>query len=169
MMTFLDFDLKALYEALDEKRRSRGMRWAAVAREINHSKTVGMAPSTIMGIKDRPQCEGDGILQMLLWLRRTPESFVPGFEDAGAEHFRLPEPRSEQTLRWDARALYAALDALRQARGMTWMGVAKEVGGVTPGMLTRLAKGGRTSFPVVMRMVRWLGQPAVTFTRASDW
>ena len=49
------------------------------------------------------------------------------------------------------------------------MGVARQVGGFSPGMLTNPAKGGRTGFPGVMRMVRWLDQPAAAFIRASDW
>jgi hypothetical protein len=165
-----DFDLRALYDALDEQRRLRGMGWAAVTREINRFKTEGhpIATSTITGLKNKAVGEGDGILQMLLWLRRTPESFVPGFEEADAERFRLRELEREQTLRWDTKALHSALNAQRQARGMTWKEVAKEIGGFTPGMLTNLAKGGRTGFPGVMRIVRWLGQPAAGFTRASD-
>ena len=169
-MAHADFDLKALYDALDEQRRARQLSWAAAAREINRFHTEGhpIAISTITGLNNKAVGEGDGILQMLLWLRRTPESFVPGFEDADAERFRLRELGKEQILRWDTRALHAALNAQRQARGMTWKEVAQEVGGFTPNMLTDLAKGGRTGFPGVMRIVGWLGQPAATFTRAAD-
>jgi len=106
---------------------------------------------------------------MLLWLRRAPESFVPGIADAGAERFRLREVEAEQVLRWDTRALYAALDAQRQTRGLTWNDVAQEIGGFTADMLKGLAKGGRTGFPGVMRIVRWLGRPAATYTRVADW
>ena len=168
-MAHLDFDLKALYDALDEQRRSRQMSWTAVAREISRFKTEGhpVATSTITGIKDKKVGEGDGILQMLLWLRRTPESFIPGFEEADAERYRLREIGREQTLRWDTKALHAALNARRQARGMTWKEVGQELGGFTAGMLMNLAKGGRTGFPGVMRLVQWLGQPATTFTRPS--
>ena len=164
-----DFDLKALFNALDEQRRSREMSWAAVMREINHFKMEGhpIATSSITGLKDKAVAEGDGILQMLLWLRRTPESFVPGLPGADAERFRLRAVGKEQTLRWDTKALHSALNDQRQARGMTWKQVAQEMGGFTPGMLTNLAKGGRAGFPGVMRIVRWLGQPATTFTRAS--
>jgi hypothetical protein len=105
---------------------------------------------------------------MLLWLRRTPESFVPGFADADAERFRLRELGREHILRWDTKALHSAMNAQRQGRGMTWKEVAQQVGGFTPGMLTNLAKGGRIGFPGVMRIVRWLGRPAAVFTRVSD-
>ena len=166
-----DFDLGALYEALDEQRRSRRLSWAAATREINRSKTAGhpIATSTVTGLEKKRTGEGDGILQMLLWLGRTPESFVPGFGEADAERFHLRELGGERILRWDTKALHSALNAERQARGLTWKEVARDVGGFTPGMLTNLAKGGRTGFPGVMRIVGWLGQPAAAFTRASDW
>jgi hypothetical protein len=172
-----DFDLRALYEALDEQRRLRGLTWAAATREIN-----GLAPgelaeghpiatSTITGLKDKRVGEGDGILGMLLWLRRTPESFIPGFEHADAEHYRLQSglPK-EKCLRWDTRKLHAALNAQRQDRHMTWKQVSEVIGGCTPGMLMNLSKGGRVGFPGVMRLVRWLDQPAAAFTRvAGAW
>jgi hypothetical protein len=168
-MARADFDLKALYNALDDERRSRGMSWAAIAREIGRGMTEGhpVGTSTITRLKTRVLAEGDGILQMLLWLRRTPESLIPGFPDADAGRFRLPDVRRDRVLRWDTRALHSALNAQRQARGMTWMEVAREVGGVTPGMLTNLAKGGRTAFPGVMRVVGWLDRPAVTFLKTA--
>jgi hypothetical protein len=108
---------------------------------------------------------------MLLWLRRTPESFVPGFEDADAECYRLREGLAKKMcLRWDTRKLHAALNARRQDRRMTWLQVAQAIGGCTPGMLMNLSKGGRVGFPGVMRMVRWLDQPAAAFTRiAGTW
>ena len=108
------------------------------------------------------------MLQMLLWLGRAPESFVCGVENAEAGTYKLEEPGPGRILRWDAKALYSALNARRQAGGMTWGMVAQEVGGFTPGMLTRLAKGGRVGFPGVMRIVRWLERPAAAFTRVSD-
>jgi hypothetical protein len=172
-----DFDLKALYEALDEQRRSRGLTWAAVAREVNriapgeHAAGHPIATSTITGLKTKGAGEGDGILAMLLWLHRSPESFIPGFEGADAERFRLREglPR-EQCLRWDTKKLHAALNARRQDRRMTWRQVGQEVGGFTAGMLMNLSKGGRVGFPGVMRLVRWLDQPAAAFTRvAGAW
>ena len=170
-MTHADFDLKALFEALDQHRKSRAMSWAAVTRDISRFK-IGrrrLATSTITGLRNKAICEGDGILQMLLWLRRTPESFVPGVKEASAKRFRLPEVGEEQVLRWDAKALHAALESQRQNKGMTWTEVARQVGAFTPAMLAHLSKGGRVSLPGVMRIVRWLGQPAATFTRASDW
>lgn len=166
-----DFDLRALYDALDEQRRRREMSWASVTREVNHFKTAGhpIATSTITGLKNKAAAEGDGVLQMLLWLGRTPESFVPGMEEADAARFRLPEPGGGQVLRWDTKALYSAMNCRREAEETSWQQVAQQVGGFTPRMLTNLAEGGRAGFPGVMRIVRWLRQPAATFTRVSDF
>src|SRR5262245_22485599 len=166
-----DFSLTALYEALDAQRESRGLSWVAVTREINHqSERLSKYPisqSTIMGIRSHSAVEGDGVLQMLLWLDRTPESFVPGHR--GSEiAARLPKIPPSQVLRFDTRKLHAALDAQREQRTMTWAQVGSELG-IGASTLTRLANGGRTTFPDVMRMVGWLEKPAAEFTHASDW
>jgi hypothetical protein len=166
-----DFDLRALYEALDVQRRKRELSWVAVADEVNRHRTTRrpIAASTITGLRQKAIGEGDGILQMLLWLRRTPESFVPEFADGHSAQYVLPEPARGQILRWDTQALFAALDTERRERRLTWAAVSREIGGFTPGMLTSLSKGGRIGFPRVMRLVRWLGRPAAAFTRIADW
>jgi hypothetical protein len=166
-----DFALRALYDALDQRRRARDLTWAELTTDVNRHRTRlrPIGQSTITGLKNKPGGEGDGILQMLLWLGRTPESFIPGIPDAGAPRFQLPQLQRGQILRWDTRALFAALEARRQERGHTWVALARELRGFTPGMLTGLARGTRIGFPRVMRLVRWLGEPAVTFTRIADW
>jgi hypothetical protein len=83
---------------------------------------------------------------MLRWLDRTPESFVPGHDGPAA---RLPEVPTGRVLRFDTAAIYSALDTRRIERKLTWIGVAREIGGCTAASLTRLAKGGRTAFPDV--------------------
>jgi hypothetical protein len=166
------FSLRALYDALDEQRRSRNMTWAAVGREVNRFKRDlhPIATSTITSLQHKALAEGDGVLQMLLWLRRTPESFVPGFPDSNADRFQLRDVGSNRVLRWDVVALHSALNAQREARGMTWKQVAEELGWrLTSNTLTHMSKGGRTGFPGVMRIVGWLGQPAADFTRVSYW
>jgi len=74
---------------------------------------------------------------------------------------------NHQVLRFDTKRLFAALDAARLERGRTWVQVAQEIGTVSPASLTHLQKGGRTAFPHVMRMVRWLDRPAADFVRTS--
>ena len=166
-----DFDLRALYEALDARRRERDLSWTAVARDVNRFRTTlrPISTSTITSLRQKPVGEGDGILQMLLWLGRTSESFVPDITDSDSHRFRLPDVTKGQVLRWDTRALFSALNAQRLERKLTWAEVARDVGGFTPGMLTNLAKGGRIGFPRVMRLVRWLDRPAAGFTRIARW
>jgi hypothetical protein len=170
-MPSIDFDLRALYDALEARRQERRMTWADVAREVNRFRTTRhpVAASTMRGLRDTRSGEGDGILQMLLWLERSPESFVRGVAEADAPRYRLPDVTMGQIVRWNTRALFDALNAQRQARQLTWAQVAREIGGFTPGMLTNLAKGGRIGFPRVMRLVRWLDRPSVEFTRIADW
>ena len=167
-----DFDIEALYAALDAQRQARGISWQQVVREMNAlSERVPARPtisaSTLTGMRNRAVIEGDGVLQMLRWLDRTPESFVPGHPVA-AEAAKLPDVGPYQILRFDTGRLYAALDAQRRDRGMTWNEVASEIGGFSAAGLTRLSKGGRTGFPHVMRMTRWLRLPAACFMRAFD-
>src|SRR5262249_30979527 len=139
--------------------------------EVNRFRTKlrPIAVSTITSLRQKPVGEGDGILQMLLWLGRTPESFVPGVREASSQPFRLPRLTTGQILRWDTRALFAALNAERVKRQLTWTELAHEIRGFTPNMLTNLSKGGRTGFPHVMRLVRWLGRPAAGFVRIAAW
>ena len=163
----------ALYAALDAQRQARGMSWQQVVREINalfaSVPERPISPSTLTGLRKRGAIEGDGVLQMLRWLNRAPESFVPGHQEAAAEAATLPEVGPDKILRFDTGKLYSALDAQRKERGMSWQQVASEIGGFSAAGLTRLSKGGRTGFPEVMRITRWLGRPAACFTRASDW
>jgi hypothetical protein len=130
MNSYADFSLRALYDALDDQRRSRNMSWAGVAREVNRFKTDRhpIGTSTITSLQNKAVGEGDGILQMLLWLDRTPESFIPDFPDANAERFRLKRLGQNQILRWNVVALHTALNARREARGMTWKDVAAQLG-----------------------------------------
>jgi ribosomal protein L24E len=161
-----DFDLAALHQALDAQRRARGLSWTEVMREINRGATRAVASSTVSRLGTRPVAEADGVLQMLVWLGRTPESFAadPRGDDAGAT---LPDAGPGRMLRFDTRDLHAVLDARRIERRLTWTQLARDLG-VGTSSLTGLARGGRTSFPQVMRMVRWLGASAARFVRSSD-
>ncbi len=69
-------------------------------------------------------------------------------------------------IRFDARALYEALDAQRRSRGMSWQAVAKEIG-VSASTLTRTRRGGRMEADGMLAMVRWLGRTAESFTRKT--
>jgi hypothetical protein len=58
--------------------------------------------------------------------------------------------------RFDAAALYAALDAQRKARGMAWTQVGNEIG-VSPCTIMRTRLGGRMEVDGMLAMVRWAG------------
>jgi len=166
-VSIADFDLVRLYEALDQQRRARGLTWAAARLQMNGSSRGGPSISTsaITGLTTRRSAEGDGVLQMIQWLGRTPESFVADHPDADDPRFRFPALTADYILRWDTQSLYAALDAARRERHLTWAATATEIGGFTPAMLQHLQSGGRVALPGVMRIVQWLGRPAITFTR----
>src|SRR5262245_31760776 len=168
-MSSPDFDLKALYAALDEQRQLRGLSWAQVTREINAVGPVPaghpIATSTIISLRTKAVAEGAGVLQMLRWLGRAPESFMSGLP-ADLTAAKLPEADAREVLRFDTRKLYEALEQARRTRGLTWPQVAVETG-VPASHMRGLAKGGRTGFPGVMRLTRWLHQPASRFIRLS--
>ena len=163
-----EFSLAALYEAMDERRRERGLSWAGVMREMNAMTAADrrheMSASTVTRTRTGALAEGDGVLQMLRWLGRSPESFLPGAVQVDETAARLPESDGPRTLRFDTRKLHAALSERRVERGITWAQAAEEIG-TSASMLTNLAKGVRTYFPQVMRMVGWLGRLAAEFTR----
>jgi transcriptional regulator with XRE-family HTH domain len=69
-----------------------------------------------------------------------------------------------EAARLDTTALYAALDAQRESRGMSWREVAREIG-VSVATLKRTAEGGRMEADGVMFMLQWLGLPAECFLR----
>src|SRR6185369_5431021 len=101
-MRFADFQLAALYQALDEQRQRRGLTWKQAMLEINLAKDGQpgrhpIAQSTVSGLRTKSVAEGDGVLQMLRWLNRPPESFVPGFEVS--EIHRLPDAPPDRVLR----------------------------------------------------------------------
>jgi len=166
-----DFDCRALYAALDEQRRARELTWTAVTAEVNQHRTDGhpISPSTIRSLETKLDGEGDGIIQMLIWLRRTPESFVPGVVDPRSQCFVQPDISSGSILRWDTRAFFAALDEYRRVRSLTWAELARAIPGFTPGMLQNLGTGGRIGLRGVMRLARFLGKPAASFTRVANW
>jgi hypothetical protein len=165
------FSLVALYRALDAARDSRGLTWSAAVRENSEPFTQGgsrpLAVSTVTGLRTKATAEGDGVLQMLRWLGRTPESFIPGASmDAGTP---LPGAHARQVLRFDTRRLHAALDAARAARSLTWAQAAEAIGGrISASSLTHLSKGGRTGFPDVLLMTRWLDAPVADFVRVTS-
>lgn len=171
LATLHEFPLAALYEALNDRRVANGLTWQGVLDEINGGPKQfrGIAVSTVTGLRTKRVAEGDGVLGMLVWLGRSPESFMPGDPLASAPEATLPPVRpGHRGLRWDAPRLYAAVQSGRMEGGLTWQQVADETG-CGKNSLTGLAKATRVGFPSVMNIVRWLGRPAADFVRSSEW
>jgi hypothetical protein len=164
-----DFSMSAMFAALDDRRGELGLTWKQVAHEINALSALTprrpVSVATITNLRHARVTEADGVLQMLLWLRLAPENFVQPVAP-GQFSAEFPIVPSDRILRFDTKKLYSALDAQRNQRGMTWTQVAEEIGGLTASSLTRLSKGGRTSFPQLLRITGWLQQPAVFFVHA---
>jgi hypothetical protein len=168
----LEFDMRALQAALDEERRARKLTWDQLAAEINapfdHTPSIPISVGTLRTMTAKRSVTSAVVLQVLRWLRRTPESFLAGRDQAPAANEALPAAGLGQILRFDTGAMHAALDAKRRGRGMTWSEAAKEMPGFTPSMLTNLAKGPLIGFPRVMILTQWLKRPASDFVRTRS-
>ncbi len=64
----------------------------------------------------------------------------------------------------DVAAFYAALDAKRQAEGLSWRELARHLG-ISPSTLTRMAQGKRPDVDTFATLLRWLGMLADAFMR----
>ena len=68
--------------------------------------------------------------------------------------------------RFDTIALYKALDAERQARGLSWTQLSRDIG-VSAATMQRLKHGGRLEVDGALAMVGWLRRTVESFTRQS--
>jgi hypothetical protein len=168
----LRFDMRALHAALDDESRARKLTWDQLAAEVSepfkHTPSIPISPGTLRTMTAKRSVTSAVVLQVLRWLRRTPESFLSGRDRPPAPGEELPETGPGQILRFDTAAIHAALDAKRREQGMTWKEVAREIRGFTPGMLTNLANGPLIGFPRVMGLTLWLGRPASDFVRVRS-
>jgi hypothetical protein len=160
--------LQRLLATLDAERQARGLSWVRLT-EINKplagTSSIPISLATIRGIGSKSSVTSAVVLQILRWLRRTPESFLAAGEVAPQAEETLPDPGPSHILRFDTRALHAALNAERRKRGLTWKAVAGELPGFTDSMLINLATGPLIGFPRVMTLTQWLGRPAASFVR----
>jgi hypothetical protein len=161
------FDMRAFHAALDAARQAKGLSWAELAAEINRpfegTTAIPIHPGTLRAMLAKRSVTSAVVLQALAWLGRSPESFLTG--SLAFPEMPLPEVGSGRILRFDTETLHAALNAHRQARGLSWAGVAAELPGFSPSMLTNLAEGPLIGFPRVMLLTQWLRQPAGHFVR----
>lgn len=163
------FDMKGLYAAMDAERQARRLSWTELTAEINEPfRGATSIPISVATIRDMPakrSVTSAVVLQVLRWLGRIPESFLSGRDAETTADKALPLGGPCRILRFDTRAMHAALDAERVRRHLTWKQVAAEVPGFTVSMLTNLATGPLIGFPRVMMIPQWLGVPAATFVR----
>ena len=172
----VDFDIAALFGALDAQRRNRALSWQSVAQELwDQSAALNaqrddhpISASTLTGMTKRRDTSCQHALFMLRWLGRTPESFMLG-STADAIRTALPFVGPDRRLRWDLQKLYDALDSERRERNVTWPQLAHELL-CTPSQLSgikraRFAIGMR----LAMRIVAWLDRPARDFVHAANW
>ena len=76
-------------------------------------------------------------------------------------------PRRDQMKgRLDTDSLFAALEAARKDRDLTWFKVAKQTG-VSQSTLTRLSQGRRPDVDGTLALTRWLGLSLEHFERDS--
>lgn len=64
--------------------------------------------------------------------------------------------------RVDVQKLYAALDAAREARALSWRQLAHDAG-VSPSVLSRLGNGMRPDLEGFLALTKWLSQPTDDF------
>lgn len=146
------FDSAALFQALEDVRRERGLSWQDLAR------TSGVAAATLKRTAVGRPLEADGVLAMVRLVGKHPESFSAG----------VPVPAGPlHPGRLNTQALHAALDAERAKRGLSWIETAREIGPWSAGSLQRLAKGGRVTADLMLACTRWLRRPVDDFVDAE--
>jgi transcriptional regulator with XRE-family HTH domain len=67
----------------------------------------------------------------------------------------------------DVGGLYAALDAARTSKELSWRQLAREIG-VSPSTMTRMGNSQKPEINAFAAMVRWLNMPAETFMIDED-
>jgi hypothetical protein len=165
------FDMKAFHAALDAERQARRLSWTELTAQINEpfngTSSIPISVTTIRNMQGKRSVTSAVVLQILRWLKRSPESFLLGRKSAPSKNELLPAPGPSRILRFDTRALHAALNAARVEQGMTWRQVADELPGFTESMLGNLATGPLIGFPRVMLITQWLRRPAASFVRVT--
>ena len=71
------------------------------------------------------------------------------------------------TTKINVNALHGAVNAKREANGMSWRTVAKDIG-VSPSLLSRIGNGYRPDADGFATLVRWLGMSAESFMMSDD-
>ncbi len=77
----------------------------------------------------------------------------------------MTEPRPRAS--FDGRAFFAALDAERATRKLTWKDVAQEAG-ISASTLTRMSQGRRPDVDGLATLLAWSGLDAASFIRSGS-
>jgi hypothetical protein len=168
-----DFDLSALYAALEARKRQLGLTWTDVVSEISlpfqDCKPRLIRASNLRDLDDtRFGVDAGIVLRILIWLGRSPESFVPGHPGADRPEAQLPPAAAGELPSFDVTRIYARLDTERERRRLSWLQVAQEIGDpFTANGLQRLHRVRIVRFPAVMRLARWLRCPAASLLVSS--
>jgi hypothetical protein len=171
------FDLSALADAIETERLARGITWKQLTDEVRPGPPrpgdhpISASALSTMGRKAR--ANSTIVLQVLLWLDRTPESFIRGRSSESRPDEILRPPSPGQILRFDVRALHAALEERRTERRLTWQQVADEMPRISTSMLAGLPRGRAAwlpmvGFPEVATLTQWIGRPAASFVRGFE-
>jgi hypothetical protein len=173
----VDFDIPALFQALDSQRIARGLSWTRVAKEmwlmaaeLNRSRLNDhpLSPSTIVNMPRLGNTTCQHALIFLQWLGRSPESFLPGIS-TNRRGTPIQSEGTDRRPRWHLRRLYEAINTRRQEQRMTWPEVA-EVIGCMPSQLTGLCRARyATNMKLAMRIVQWLDRPTADFIYLARW
>jgi hypothetical protein len=169
------FDCDSLYDALDRRRRNRGLGWYELADEL-----WDLSADLNAELDDHPLCGGAVSrlqqrgatscqygLFMLRWLGRAPEDFLTGpVADVG--DVRLPAADAAHRLRWDLAQLHAEVNDQRRDRSLTWAALGGELG-CTPARLTNLRTARLADMDLALRVTQWLRRPAAAFVHPSRW
>jgi hypothetical protein len=103
------FDLMALHRVLDDVRSARGLSWSVLADEINapfaYTDSIPIHVATIRGIARPSSVTSAVVLQILRWLGRSPESFMPATARRFGVDETLPEPGPTKILRFMRRSI----------------------------------------------------------------
>jgi len=175
-MSIREFDIDAMYAAMDAQRVAHGLSWPNVARALWDQSAVlnerrgdhPISAATLTGIAKRGDTTCQHALFILRWLRRTPEDFLP-VPPLDRAHVALPSVGDDRRLRWDLGAVYNALDARRRERDLTWREVAQVIR-CTDNQLTGLRTARYAiGMKLMMRIVQWLDQPAAAFIYSAEW
>jgi len=172
-----EFDVVALWEAMEAQRKRRGLSWQGVMDEMSAassivvaslgSKNHPMSASTVKNMAKRGSVTCQPALGMLRWLGQPPECFVP--HDTDLPKAPLPKAGPDRRLRWDIWAMADLLDAERRSRGLTWKQLAQELGCSSNQISGLRRRRYGISIQLAMRIARWLRRPAADFIVAAQW